>query len=80
MGFIGFGIYFSIEKSIDQVYGSDGPAMSGSTVDQPWEGNRSSLALSAPALWGVGDCCESLGRERVTPWSSPRLELGGVVS
>jgi hypothetical protein len=28
----------------------------------------------------VGACCESLGRERATPWSSPRLELGGVVS
>jgi hypothetical protein len=78
MGFIGFGIYFCIEKSVDRVYGSYGPAVSRSTVDRPWEGGRSSP--SAPVLWGTGDCCESLGRERVTPQSSPRSELGGAVA
>jgi hypothetical protein len=80
MGFIGFGIYFYIEKSVDRVYGSYGPAVSGSTVDRPWEGGRSSPALSAPALQGAGACCESLGRERATPRSSPRSELGGAVA
>jgi hypothetical protein len=79
MGFIGFGIYFCIVKSVDRVYGSYGPVVSGSTVDRPWEGGRSSPALSAPALWGMGDCCESLMRERANPRSSSRLELGGVV-
>jgi hypothetical protein len=79
MGFIGFGIYFCIEKSVDRVYGSYGPAVSVSTVDRPWEGSRSSPTLSAPVLRGMGACCESLGRERATPRSSPRSELGDAV-
>jgi hypothetical protein len=66
---------FCIEKSVDRVYGSYGPVVSESTVDRPWEGGRSS-----PALRGMGACCETLGRERATPWSSPRLELGGAVA
>jgi hypothetical protein len=75
MGFIGFEIYFCIEKSVERVYGSYGPTVSGSTMDRPWEGGRSSLVLR-----GAGACCESLGRERVTPRSSPRSELGGAVA
>jgi hypothetical protein len=80
MQFIGFGIYFCLEKSIDRLYASYGPVVSRSTVDRPWEGGRSSLVLIALALRGMGACCESLGRERVNPWSLPRLELGGVVA
>jgi hypothetical protein len=79
MVFIGFGIYYCIEKSIDRVYGSHGPAMSRSTVDRPWEGGWSSPTLTAPTLLGMGACCESLGRERPTLRSSPRSELGGAV-
>jgi hypothetical protein len=75
--FIGFGIYFCIKKSVDRVYRSYGPAVSGSTVDRPWESGRSSSALSAPTLRGVGACCESLGRERVTLRSSPRVSSAG---
>jgi hypothetical protein len=75
VGFIGFGIYFCIEKFVDRVYGSYGPAVSGSTMDRPWEGGRSS-----PALWGAGACCESLGREKATLRSSLRSELGGAVA
>jgi hypothetical protein len=54
--------------------------VSGSTVDRPWEGGRSSSTLSAPVLHGAGACCENLGRERPTPRSSLRLELGGAVA
>jgi hypothetical protein len=54
--------------------------VSGSTVDRPREGDRSSPALSAPALRGAEACCESLGRERATLRSSPRSELGGAVT
>jgi hypothetical protein len=61
MGFIGFGIYFCIEKSIDWVYGSYGPAVSGSTVDRSWEGGRSSPALSTPALRGAGLAVKAWG-------------------
>jgi hypothetical protein len=75
--FIGFGIYFCIKKSIDRVYRSYEPAVSGSTVDRPWEGGRSSPALSAPALRGAGACCQSLGRERATLQSSPRVSSAG---
>jgi hypothetical protein len=49
-------------------------------VDRPREGDRSSSALSTPALQGAGACCESLGRERATLRSSPRSELGGAVA
>jgi hypothetical protein len=75
--FIGFGIYFCVKKSVDRVYRSYGPAVSGSTVDRPWEGGRSSSALSAPVLRGAGACCESLGRERVTLRSSLRVSSTG---
>jgi hypothetical protein len=75
--FIGFGIYFCIKKSVDRVYRSYGSAVSGSTVDRPWEGSRSLPALSALALWGAGVCCKSLGRERVTLRSSPRVSSAG---
>jgi hypothetical protein len=44
------------------------------------EGGRSSPVLSAPVLRGVGACCENLGRERATPRSSPRSELGCAVA
>jgi hypothetical protein len=54
--------------------------VSGSTVDRPWEGGRSSPALSAPVIWGAGVCCENLLGDRVTPRSSPMSELGGAVS
>jgi hypothetical protein len=80
MGFIGFGIYFCLEKSVDRVYGSYGPAVSGSTVDRPWEGGMSLPALSALVLRCMGACCESLRRERATLRSSSRSELGGVVA
>jgi hypothetical protein len=35
--------------------------------------------LSVLMLRGAGACCENLGRERATPWSSPRSKLGGAV-
>jgi hypothetical protein len=75
--FIGFGIYFCIKKSVDRVYRSYGPVVSGSTVDRPWESGRSSPALRASALRGTGACCESLGRERATLRSSSRVSLAG---
>jgi hypothetical protein len=71
--FIGFGIYFCIKNSVDRVYRSYEPAVSGSTVDRPWEGGRSSPALSALVLRGAGVCYQILGRERVTLQSSPRV-------
>jgi hypothetical protein len=73
MEFIGFGIYFCIKKSIDRVYRSYEPAVSGSTVDRPWEGGRSSPVLSALALWGAGAYCQNLGRERTILQSSLRV-------
>jgi hypothetical protein len=78
--FIGFGIYFCIKKSVDRVYRSYEPAVSGSTVDRPWEGGRNSPALSAPVLRGTGACCESLGRERATLRSSPRVSSAGSMA
>jgi hypothetical protein len=54
MEFIGFGIYFSIKKSVDRDYRSYEPVVSGSAVDRPWEGGRSSPALSVLALWARG--------------------------
>jgi hypothetical protein len=77
MEYIGFGIYFCIKKSIDRVYRSYGPAVSGSSVDRPWEGGRSSPVLSAPVLQGMGACCKSLGGERATLRSSPRVSSAG---
>jgi hypothetical protein len=40
--------------------------VSGSTVDRPWEGSKSSPALSAPMLWGAGACCKNLGGEGIS--------------
>jgi hypothetical protein len=49
-------------------------------MDRPWEGGWSSTTLSAPVLRVAGACCENLGRERATPRSTLRSELGSAVA